>query len=25
MHDDLDFIVKSALDWEMHLMRRNAA
>jgi UDP-glucose 4-epimerase len=24
-YDDLDFIVKSALDWERHLMRRNAA
>lgn len=24
-HDDLDFIVKSALDWELHLKRRNAA
>jgi UDP-glucose 4-epimerase len=24
-HDDLDFIVKSALDWETHLTRRNAA
>lgn len=24
-HDDLDFIVKSALDWERHLERRNAA
>jgi UDP-glucose 4-epimerase len=24
-HDDLDFIVRSALDWERHLLRRNAA
>ncbi len=24
-HNDLDFIVQSALDWERHLMRRNAA
>jgi UDP-glucose 4-epimerase len=24
-HDDLDFIVDSALRWEQHLMRRNAA
>jgi UDP-glucose 4-epimerase len=24
-HDDLDFIVRSALDWERHLQRRNAA
>jgi UDP-glucose 4-epimerase len=24
-HDDLDFIVRSALDWERHLERRNAA
>ena len=24
-HDDLDFIVQSALAWERHLMRRNAA
>jgi UDP-glucose 4-epimerase len=24
-HDDLDFIVRSALEWERHLMRRNAA
>jgi UDP-glucose 4-epimerase len=24
-HADLDFIVRSALDWEMHLLRRNGA
>jgi UDP-glucose 4-epimerase len=24
-HDDLDFIVESALNWERHLERRNAA
>ncbi len=24
-HDDLDFIVKTALEWEKHLVRRNAA
>jgi UDP-glucose 4-epimerase len=24
-HDDLDFIVRSALDWERHLQKRNAA
>jgi UDP-glucose 4-epimerase len=24
-HDDLDYIVKSALRWEQHLLRRNAA
>jgi UDP-glucose 4-epimerase len=24
-HDDLDFIVESAMRWEQHLMRRNAA